>query len=67
MTNHNNPIRYTMEQASNVVATGTIGVTILNITVQDWAAILAGVWILLQMGWWIYSKIKTKGVRHGSH
>jgi hypothetical protein len=49
-----------MEQTSNVIATGTIGVTILGVTVQDWAAILAGVWILLQMSWWIYSKIKKK-------
>ena len=57
--NHN-PIRHTMEQTSNVIATGTIGVTILGVTVQDWAAILAGVWILLQMSWWIYSKIKKK-------
>ena len=49
-----------MEQTSNVIATGTIGVTVLGITVQDWAAILAGVWIILQMGWWIYTKFKDK-------
>lgn len=55
-----NNVRVSLEHASNTVAAATVGITVLGISVQDWAAILAGVWIILQMGWWIYTKFKDK-------
>lgn len=56
----NPQLRPVMEQTSNALAVGTVGFTVLGIPIQDWAALLAAVWILLQMGWWIYTKIKKK-------
>src|SRR5690606_10030199 len=52
------PVRQAAEQASNVVAGTTLGVTFLGITVQDWASILAAVWLIWQLGWSAYSKYK---------
>jgi len=52
------PSRSAAEQASNVVAGTTIGFTVLGISVQDWASILAALWLIWQFGWSIYGKWK---------
>lgn len=50
--------RSAAEQASNVVAGTTLGAQFLGIGVQDWASILAVVWLLWQLGWSAYGKWK---------
>lgn len=49
-------VRSAAEQASTVVAGTTLGAQFFGITIQDWASILAVVWLLWQLGWSAYGK-----------
>jgi hypothetical protein len=51
-------VRNVSEQATTAVAGTTLGMQVLGISIQDWASILAVVWLIWQLGWSAYGKYK---------
>jgi hypothetical protein len=37
------------------------GMTVLGYPISDWVQVLAGLWLLMQIGWWVYTRIIRKG------
>lgn len=50
--------RHAAEQVSTAVAGTTVSMTVLGLAIQDWASILAVVWLLWQLGWSAHGKWK---------